>query len=252
MDEIRPFLKLERNPHQVRITRISDIIINKEFDTERLADEFVRLNREVWGDITDSQYLWTKEMVQSHFKICPDIIYCALESGALVATLTNMITTEEDMEKNKTWLEKTGNGFLTTHRPDGDIGFGVDLTVSKKASRKVSDRIVLAALSISVCSKGIKAVYLGSRIPGYHKYGQMPVEEYVFGKRANGKPLDPELYFYLKNGFEIVEIIPEYMVDSKSLNYGVLIKWSNPLYKVTKALPFLRAGIRLVGRLLFH
>ena len=42
------------------------------------------------------------------------------------------------------------------------------------------------------------------------------------------------------DGFEIVEIIPEYMEDPESLNYGVLIKWSNPLYKVTMALPFLK------------
>lgn len=249
MVKIRAFLKFNRNGHKVKITRVSDLI-KKGVDTEWLAEEFVRLNREVWGDITDSRYLWTKKMVQSHFRICPDIIYCAFENGVLVATLTNMITTDDDIRKNKTWLEKTDNGFLTKHRPDGDIGFGVDLSVSKKASRKVSDRIVLAALLIAVCGKGVKAVYLGARIPSYHNHHQMSAEEYVIGKRKSGKPFDPELYFYLKNGFEIVEIIPDYMVDPESLNYGVLIKWTNPLYKITKVMPFLKGIISFLGRMI--
>ncbi|MDA8240869.1 MAG: hypothetical protein M0Z67_10950 [Nitrospiraceae bacterium] len=53
------------------------------------------------------------------------------------------------------------------------------------------------------------------------------------------------------DGFEIVEIIPEYMEDPESLNYGVLIKWSNPLYKVTMALPFLKPFIISAGKVLF-
>ena len=248
--KIQTFFKLKRHDNNVKIIRVSDLI-KRGVDTEWLADEFVRLNREVWGEITDSRYIWTKEMVVSHFRTCPNIIYCAFERRVLVATLTNMATTEDDMKKNKTWLEKTGGGFLTTHRPDGEIGFGVDLTVSKKASRRVSDRIVLAALLIAVCGKGVKAVYLGSRIPSYHKHSQMPVEEYIFGERKNGKPFDPELYFYLKNGFEIVEIIQDYMIDPESLNYGVLIKWANPMYEITKALPFLKMAIRFIGKFLF-
>jgi hypothetical protein len=247
MGKIRAFLKLRQNKNSVKITRVSDLI-KRGIDTEWLSDEFVRLNREVWGDITDGRHLWTKKMVKSHFRICPQIQYCAFENGKLVATLTNMFTTKEDMRKNKTWLGKTGKGFLTTHRQDGEIGFGVDLSVSKGVSKKVSDRIILSAIFIGVLGNGLKGVYLGSRIPGYQKNHQVPVEKYVFGKRKNGKPLDPELYLYLRNGFEIVEIIPNYMEDHESLNYGVLIRWNNPLYKVTKMLPFLKPVMRFVGR----
>lgn len=249
MKLLQSILKLKKN-NKVSICRVSDLL-KKGVDPEKLADGFVRLNCEVWGEITDSRYLWTKEKVLSHLTICPQHMYCAFENNVLVATLTNMKTTENDMKSNKTWLEKTGNGFLTTHRPDGDIGFGVDLTVSRKASRKVSNRIVLVAMFISVLGDGVKAAYLGARIPGYDKYFPMPVEEYVYGKRKNRKPLDPELYFYLKQGFEIVEIMPKYMDDPESLNYGVLIRWMNPLYRTTKAFPFLKPGIRFIGKRLF-
>ena len=109
---------------------------------------------------------------------------------------------------------------------------------------------MLSLLVCSVFAGGLKALYLGSRIPGYHKHKDTPVDNYVFGKRATGKPFDPELYFYLKQGFEIVEIIPEYMDDPESLNYGVMIGWKNPLYRLTKNIPFLKSLIGLTGKFL--
>lgn len=233
----------------LRIYRVSDLLA-RGFDADKLTGEFVRLNQEVWGEITDQRYLWTIGMVKSHFRICPELIYCAFENGRMTASLTCMAITEEDMQKNKTWLAKTGDGYLTTHRPDGNIGFGVDLTVSRNASRGVSNKIVFSALLVSLLGNGMKAVYLGARIPSYHKYHPMPVENYVFGTRRNGKPLDPELYFYLKQGFKIVEIIPEYMEDPDSLNYGVLIRWGNPIYKLTMTMSFLKPVMRIIGKLI--
>jgi len=232
------------------ISRVSDLI-EAGFNTEYLMEEFVRINKEVWSGITQDNYIWTKEMVSSHFKTCPYALFCAFENNKLVATLTTICLFEEDMVTKKSWLDKTGNGFLTTHTPHGTIGFGVDLSVQKNASGKVSDNIVLAALFIGLLGEGLKAVYVGSRIPSYHKHKDIEVEKYVYGLRKSGKPLDPELYFYLKNGFEIVEIIPDYMDDPASLNYGVLIKWENPLYRITRTLPVIKWIIKRIGEKIF-
>lgn len=232
------------------IARVSDLI-EKGFDTGMLANEFIRINKEVWGNIIDSQYIWTKEMLKSQFQICPQLLWCAFEKEKIVATASGIFTTEDDLKKHKSWLKKTANGFFTTHKPDGDIGFGADLSVVGGASKKTADKIMLALFLVTILGEGLKSLYLGSRIPSYHKYKHMKVEDYVFGKRKSGKPLDPELYFYQKLGFEIVEIIPEYMEDPESLNYGVLIQWNNPLYRITKTFPFLKSIIKYVGKKLF-
>jgi len=55
---------------------------------------------------------------------------------------------------------------------------------------------------------------------------------------------------YLKHGFEIVEIIPDYMEDSQSLNYGVLIRWANPLYPLTRRAPLLAKVVKKLGEAL--
>ncbi len=250
-DKLKALLKLFKKKNKSLRVASVEMLLKKGFSAENLAREFVRINEEVWREITNEKYIWTLKKVISQFAICPHLIYCVFEDEEIVGTLSSICLTENDLKRNKSWLEKTADGFLTTHKEDGNIGFGVDLSVTRKASKKASDRLVLTAILISGIGKGIKSIYLGARIPSFHKHSTMNVEEYVYGKKKNGKPLDPELYFYLKNGFEIVEIIPEYMDDPDSLNYGVLLRWNNPLYKITITFPFLKAIIRLVGKALF-
>jgi hypothetical protein len=229
------------------VCRISDLIESGLLPLHKICNDMTKINKDVWGSITEAQYVWTEQMLQSQFKICPNLIFCAFNDGKMVATLTSIHTTETEIERKSTWLEKAGNGYLTTHIPTGNVAFGIDLSVLKGAPKKISDRILLSAIFMGVLGGGLKSAYLGARIPSYYKYKDMKVEDYVYGKRKNGKPLDPELYFYIKDGFEIVEIIPEYMDDPDSLNYGVLIKWDNPIYKLTKALPFLKPIICWIG-----
>jgi len=235
----------------VTICRVSDLLEDHYFSANDLADKFVELSQQVWGTISGGKFVWTKEMIMSHFKICPRFIFCAFCKGKVIATLTNMLIDQSSLNNHSSWLDKTGNGCLTTHKPKSRVGFGADLSVLKNAPKSASNKLVLAALVDGVIGEGLQAVYLGSRIPFYHKNSHMDVRNYVYGKRKNGKPFDPELYFYLKNGFEIVGIIPDYMEDPESLNYGVLIRWKNPFYWVTRMLPFLKPIIRFIGKKLF-
>jgi hypothetical protein len=244
MKIFRVFKKLKKD--KVVICRVSDLL-KAGFDQQIIMNGMIRVNESVWDGITDQRYIWTDEMLRSQFRICPDLIFCAFENGQMTATASGFFTTEADLDKYKSWLEKTGNGYFTRHNTTGNVGFGADLSVTRDASTRTSNRLMLSFL-FEIIGYELKALYLGSRIPSYHKHRQMPVEDYVYAKRQSGKPLDPEIYFYLKDGFEIVEIIPDYMDDPESLNYGVLIRWNNPLYRVTKILPFLRPIIQRAAR----
>ena len=241
----------KRNGNHVAIARVSDLL-KWGVDQEWLAREYVRINCEVWGCLTESVYIWTLEKARRHFETCPEILYCLFLNGKLVGTLTNMFTTEQDLCDKKTWLEKTANGTLECHRPNGKLAFGVDLSITKEAERKgLGTRMVLAALLVTLIGEGKKAAYLGARIPAYHRQNGMSVDDYVFGVRTNRKPLDPEVYFYMKSGFEIVEIIPGYMEDPQSRDFGVLMKWENPFYRITEKFPFLKSLVRQIGTRLF-
>ncbi|MCL5423361.1 MAG: hypothetical protein M1461_12975 [Nitrospirae bacterium] len=249
MGLINAFLKWKRS-EGVSVCRVSDLL-KKGHSPQIIMRDFIHINRSVWGDITNEDYIWTEEMLESQFRICPEHLYCAFENGEMVATASGFLSNEEDMKKYKSWLEKTGNGTFYHHIQGGNIGFGADLSVMRGVSGKISERLMEALLVCGVLGYGLKALYLGSRIPRYHKNKEMKVGDYVFDKTHSGKPLDPELYFYLKDRFEIVEIIPDYMKDPESLNYGVLIRWRNPFYTAYRLLPFLKPLTRMAGRLLF-
>lgn len=237
-------LRIKRR--KISICRVNDLL-NRGFDAHEIIGEFIRINKAVWDDLTLPEYVWTEEMLRSQLSTCPEHLYCAFEGGKMVGTASGFRCDEEDFKRYRTWLEKTDNGYFSHHKPHGRVGFGADLSMVSGASPRTSSRLMLSLLVYGVLGSGVKALYLGSRIPGYRRHKEMKVEEYVFGKRKSGKPFDPELYFYLKNGFKIVEVIPEYMHDPESLDYGVLIRWDNPFYNLTRIFPFLRWIIKSIA-----
>ncbi len=246
MEIVKFFEKLMSKP-KVPIYKASELLANG-YNSEILAENIERVNREVWGNICSEEYIFTKEKILTQLKNCPEHIFCAFAGKKMVATLHLIYMRHEDFNSTKSWIEKTAHGTLSTHDPAGKIGFGVDLSVTKDAPRGTAQRLLLGSILIDVIGIGMYEGFLGSRIPSFHKYSdKMSVEEYVFGKRKTGRAWDPELEFYRKSGFEIAEIIPDYMDDPESLNYGVLIRWKNPFYWLTRTLPFLKPLIRQIG-----
>lgn len=217
-------------------------------DLTNIAECFSRLNSRVWSGLTDQSYIWNVSAVKSHFANCPEGSYFLVNKRTreIVGSLTTMKINYES-GRNWSWKELTNERTMSNHDPNGDTRFGVDLSILKDGGA----RLIAASLLIGLIGEGLKFVILGARIPSYHKYSDMDVCDYVYRKRKSGKPLDPELYFYQKNGFEIVKIIPNYMNDPKSLNYGVLVRRKNPVYALTNAIPLAKPIIRYFGRLIF-
>jgi len=82
---------------------------------------------------------------------------------------------------------------------------------------------------------------LGARMPGFREYltkkypSQLPIGKelrreakiYLFSKRDDGKPLDPEIRFYHSYcDFEIGKLIEDFGPDEASCNFGVLVFWN--------------------------
>lgn len=58
----------------------------------------------------------------------------------------------------------------------------------------------------------------------------MSPEEYV-KKVISDEIKEPVLCFQLKNGFKFIKILPNYLKDSRSLNYATFIELKNPHYR---------------------
>ena len=237
-----------------KIFRISDLL-SSGFDRNRLVADFVRVNEETWPPPIPQEYVWTTEKVYRQFMNCPHLLYAGIVDGEMACTLSMAYIDEADIYKCSSWHDISGRGTLDTHRENGDSVFGIDLSVSPKyQGRGLADSVMQKAFIISVILGNKKGAFLGSRIPGYHRHaGKISVEDYVFGKKRDGKTRDPEIRLYQSTGFRTVKIIPGYMEDPDSLDYGVLMFWENPFYRYTRHMKIpTRLAQRLTARLLFR
>lgn len=217
------------------VRRVSDLL-NEGFPREKLVKEFVRINAEAWPPPVPERYLWNKEKVDEQFERCPSLLFCAFQNDKVVGTLSIIHLTEEEALRTESWEKTSGNGTLATHQPHGDCAFGLDLSVTPGAV--AGDQLIEMGILSAVVLANKKGVFLGSRAPGYLKYckkkGPISIEEYIgFG---GGRNHDPEIRLYQSEGFRIIRVVPGYMEDPDSLDYGILMFWENPYYRYTRFL----------------
>lgn len=183
-----------------------------------------------------------REVFESCIKTFPEGIFVAEEKGKIVGVaVTQIVSYSYQLENfSLTWYEATDSGQIqNTHNPKGDTLYGVNLSVSRYASRNAS-RLLLESTGRLVIKRNLRRGILGGRLPGYHKYkNTMSAEEYIHATSKTGRPLDPELYLYQKMGLKIIKLLPNYFNDPESCNYGVLLVWENPFFHLTKRFPLL-------------
>ncbi len=82
-----------------------------------------------------------------------------------------------------------------------------------------------------VARLNLRRMIAGGRLFNYSEYAdRMSPYEYA-GKVMKGELKDPVLSFELDSGFRFIKILPNYMKDSRSLNYASFIEWLNPRYQ---------------------
>lgn len=221
---------------QVIIRRVHSML-KGGYPPKKLAQEFVRINQETWPPPIPDRYLWTEEKVLQHFATCPHMLFCAYLDGQMVGTLSAICITEKTAFQRTSWETTSGDGTFATHQPDGDCAFGLDLSVPP-GGVVAGNILVESGIFSAVVLGNKKGVFLGSRVPRYRRYRQRSpdatIEEYI--GLNGGKNHDPEIRKYQAGGFRIVKVLPGYMEDPESLNYGVLMFWENPFYRFTRHL----------------
>jgi len=197
--------------------------------------EILLIEKEAWPKGLQA----TKEMFHSRLKTFPEGFLYAVMNREIQGFVVTEILDYDMRGSPLSWKEATDKGHIKkTHNPNGDTLYGVSLSVSTHAQRRVSVAL-LEATGKLVIKYGLKQGVFGSRIPRYHKYaGKMPVEEYIKAKTKTGRLLDPELGIYQSVGLKPVRIIPGYIKDPESLDYGILVVWENPFSDLTEVFPF--------------
>lgn len=175
--------------------------------------------------------IWKTEELIHHLTIFPEGQLVAVDqANRIVGSASSLLIDWDDYSESARWSIITGNGTFNTHNPLGKTLYGADMGVDPDARRKGIGSIFYDFRKKMVKDRCLKRILTGGRIPGYAKVSdQMSPKQYVT-EVIQGKRKDPILNFQLKNGFVVLDIVPEYLNDKESRGFATLLEWLNPEY----------------------
>ena len=151
---------------------MSSDIINSSEESEHLLE----LRHLTLGDYTDIKELmdvvyehvggaWPLKNYQAQISTFPDGQICIEDKGKVVAAAFAVIVDYEQFGDKHTYDEITGDAYLTTHDPNGDVLYGVDIFVSPEyRGMRLGQRLYEARKEL--CRNlNLKSIMAGGRIP---------------------------------------------------------------------------------------
>ncbi|KTD16590.1 carbon-nitrogen hydrolase family protein [Legionella jordanis] len=138
--------------------------------------------------------------------------------------------------KPHTWNEITGGGYASRHDPDGDFLYGMEVCVHPEyRGLRIGNRLYSARKKLCL-AEGLKGIVFAGRIPRYHKqHKKYPnVNDYV-NAVINKEVKDPVLSFQLRNDFQVIAVLPNYLsFDKESMGYAAHLVWYTPLAMINE------------------
>ncbi|MBI1273223.1 MAG: GNAT family N-acetyltransferase [Alphaproteobacteria bacterium] len=194
--------------------------------TFRDVPGMVALSQKVYGSNASLE----EEMI-GHISIFPEGQFIAEYNGEIVGHCATFIISGDLALQPHTWREITGHGFASRHDPEGDYLYGMEVGVNEKfRGLRIGQRLYNARKRLCRDLK-LKGIVFGGRIPNLARKIKEAgtAQEYV--KRVQEKKYsDPVLNFHLRNGFEIIGVLEDYMpYDKDSLGFATHMVWKNPL-----------------------
>jgi GNAT superfamily N-acetyltransferase len=174
---------------------------------------------------------WSEVQLASHLRIFPEgqAVAVERESGRVVGMSASLIILWDDYELTASWRDFTDHGMFTNHDPsNGHTLYGAEVMVHPAEQGKGVGKLLYLTRRNLVERLGLLRIRAGARLRGYHRYAdQMTAEEYCL-KVVRGEIGDPTLTFQLKQGFQVLAVVPDYLRhDPESLGHAAVIEWIN-------------------------
>ncbi len=153
-------------------------------------------------------------------------------NGEFAGCALSIVVDYSKFDSKHSYREITGDFRFTTHDPEGDYLYGIDIFIRPKfrglrLGRRLYD------YRKELCEReNLKGIIFGGRIPNYHKYAkELSPKEYI--QKVRVKEIhDPVLDFQLSNDFHPAKVITGYLEGDKESNeYAVLLEWNNIYYE---------------------
>lgn len=183
------------------------------------------------------EQLWNAGQLKAHIARFPEGALCAEVDGVIAGSCTSLIIKFDPEHPHHTWAEVADNGYISTHDPNGDTLYGIDMAVHPDYRRRGIARRMYEARYDLVRRLGLKRFLAGGRMPGYGGYAdRMSPEEYA-DRVIRGELIDPVLTPQLRAGLRPVAVLRGYLPDEESRDAALLLEWPNPDFEGNAAGP---------------
>lgn len=208
--------------HRLRLRQL------KESDYESLAEIMDLVYANAGG-------AWTQKQFRAMLGRFADGQLCIEDKGRVVAGALSLIVDYKRYGDFHTHKQITGNGYFTTHDPQGDSLYGVDVFVHPDyRGLRLGRRLYDARKRL--CRKlNLRRIIFGGRIPNYAPYADKMTPQRYIELVKNREIYDPVLSFQLSNDFHVRRVITDYLPeDVESCAYAVISQWINIEYEERK------------------
>lgn len=227
--------------------------MNEQIDTVELRflkkeDYYELRNAMEESYLTMQGSVWKEEQIEKLINLFPQGQVAITVNGDIVGAALAIIVNYDDIEEEHDYREITGNYSFSTHDPEGDVMYGIDVFIhpnfrGMRFGRRLYD------FRKELCEQhNLKGIIFGGRIPNYHKYAdELTPKEYI--QKVKTKEIhDPVLNFQLSNDFHVKKVLKDYLPgDTASYDYAVLLQWDNIYYEKPRKKPRLTKSVVRIG-----
>lgn len=179
-----------------------------------------------------AQENYTAEELAGQLRHFPDGHLVATYGDEVVGYCASIRMDEATALTPHSWRSITGNGYGSTHQPDGDWLYGYEVVVDAAwRGNRIGQRLYTARRKLCT-ALGLKGIAFGGRLPGYRRNAKSYASpaEYVEAV-ADRAVRDPVMSFQLRNGFEVIGVLPDYdPSDRASMGAAAHLVWRNPAF----------------------
>jgi predicted amidohydrolase/ribosomal protein S18 acetylase RimI-like enzyme len=203
--------------------------------------EIRKLTLEDYDDLKESMeqaydtlggQIWSKQTIAKLLKLFPDGQLCIAVDEKVVACSLSIIVDYDEYGDKHTYQMITGRYTFSTHDPNGDTLYGIEIFVSPEYRGLRLGRRLYEARKELCESLNLKSIIAGGRIPGYHEHADTLSPRQYIDKVKAKELYDSTLTFQLSNDFHVRKVLKNYLPgDHESKEFATLIEWNNIYYQ---------------------
>lgn len=222
--------------------KTSELLMDVDLVSVTPADEryFIRTTQpeddeaiiELCGAVYPDSPSWSPVQLQSHRHVFAEgqLVVEERTTGKVVGFAASLILDRDDYDWATPWRIFTDNGMFTNHDPEkGRTLYGAEIMVHPDYQGTGAGTELYRARENMAKSLGLLRIRAGARLRGYHQHHTvMSAGDYVNAVVLK-KIWDPTLSFQLNRGFNVVQVVSNYLRhDPESHGFAAIIEWLNP------------------------